>query len=105
MSRQAELLDLLAALEQQLRDAKLWQTQSPSPQALASQQPFCVDTLTFPQWLQFMFLPRMTGLLAANSALPTNCQIAPMGEEYFRGQAETFRALLAILAELDRALS
>jgi uncharacterized protein YqcC (DUF446 family) len=31
----------------------------PSTEALASDQPFCVDTLTLPRWLQFIFLPTL----------------------------------------------
>ncbi|WP_258876037.1 YqcC family protein, partial [Pseudomonas aeruginosa] len=30
-----------------------------APEALASPEPFCVDTLALEQWLQWIFLPRM----------------------------------------------
>ena len=66
-----------------MRDIGLWSDLIPSDEALASTQPFAVDTLEFVEWLQFIFLPRMKNLVETGSPLPSNCGIAPMAEEYF----------------------
>ena len=58
-----EVAALLIDIEAQLRQRGLWERQSPPPEALASDQPFSVDTLTLPQWLQFIFLPTLYRLL------------------------------------------
>jgi uncharacterized protein YqcC (DUF446 family) len=52
--------------------------------ALSSIEPFCVDTLTLPQWLQFIFIPRLRSLMAEGQALPERCEVLPMAEEYFK---------------------
>ncbi|MDO6424557.1 YqcC family protein [Saccharophagus degradans] len=76
--RANQLLSLLMDLEMHLRSASLWQTHSPSQAALASTQPFCVDTLEFQQWLQFVFIPRLRVLAETGQPLPLQCNVAPM---------------------------
>jgi uncharacterized protein YqcC (DUF446 family) len=74
-------------------------------QALSSQQPFCVDTLAFEQWLQWIFLPRMKQLLEAGAALPSASGIQPMAEQVYGGQAAKARELIALLGEFDRLIA
>ncbi|MGY8909754.1 MAG: YqcC family protein, partial [Flavobacteriales bacterium] len=51
-----DVAEVLIDIESELRQLGLWDRQVPSNSALASSEPFCVDTLTLPQWLQFIFL-------------------------------------------------
>ena len=97
--------ELLIDIEAQLRQLGLWEREPPPPQALASDQPFSVDTLTLPQWLQFIFLPTLYRLLAEGQPLPGRCGIAPMAEEYFRGLALASATLEQTLLKMDRMLS
>lgn len=99
-----EIATLLLELEAELRRAELWQDEWPSEEALASTQPFCVDTLTLPQWLQFLFLPRMRYLVEAELPLPQDCGIAPMAEEFFRGREDGVSGLIDKLAAIDARL-
>jgi uncharacterized protein YqcC (DUF446 family) len=100
-----EVAALLIDIEAQLRQLGLWERQSPPPEALASDQPFSVDTLTLPQWLQFIFLPTLYRLLAQGEPLPGRCGIAPMAQEYFRGLALPSVTLEETLLKMDRLLS
>ena len=77
-----EVAEVLIDVEAHLRQLGHWDKVPPSSNALASDQPFCVDTLTLPQWLQFIFLPTIYGMLDSGEALPARCGIAPMAEEY-----------------------
>ena len=95
----------LGELEHTLKTLNLWQADTPNEAALASQQPFCIDTLSFPQWLQFVFLPRMGALVDAKLALPGACGIAPMAEEAVKPLALDARALIAQLEHIDRILT
>ena len=95
---------LLIDVEAELRRLGLWETEPPGPAALASQQPFCIDTLSFPQWLQFVFLPRMHALVDEDRPLPAKCAIAPMAELYFEGLPLGAPGLIAVLTELDRVI-
>lgn len=96
--------ELLIDIEAELRILDLWDAVPPPPAALASTQPFSIDTLTFPQWLQFIFLPTIYHLLEQGEPLPPRCGIAPMAEEYFRDTGLASAALEAALAEVDRAI-
>ena len=88
-----EIAEVLIDIEAQLRQLGLWDKIPPSTEALASTEPFCVDTLTLPQWLQFIFLPTIYRLLEEEQPLPGRCSIAPMAEEYFRGMSLASGAL------------
>ena len=105
MNKHLALSALLMDLEAQLRNLNLWQLQRPSEDALASEQPFCVDTLTFPQWLQFIFVERMQVMIAQQLVLPSACQIAPMGEEYFKTADYAVSDILQCLLAIDQLLS
>ena len=100
-----EVAAVLIDIEAELRGLDLWQATAPSAQALASEQPFAIDTLTLPQWLQFIFLPTMYRLIEARSPLPGQCGITPMAEEYFRGSKLPIAELLDALERVDTLLS
>ena len=103
-SRLSALADQLLLIERELRLLGLWAVESPSAEALASQQPFCIDTLDFEAWLQWIFLPRMKLLLEAGGILPATSGIAPMAEERFRSEVREARGLLVALREFDRLI-
>lgn len=94
----------LLLIERELRALGWWEAQAPDMHALSSQQPFCVDTLAFEQWLQWVFLPRMQQLLEAGAALPSVCGIQPMAEQVYVGQAEKARMLIKLLGEFDQLM-
>ena len=62
--------ELLAALELALLEAGWWGDASPDDAALASIEPFCVDTLRFSEWLQWVYIPKMRAYMAAHGELP-----------------------------------
>lgn len=97
--------EVLIDIEAELRQLALWERMPPPASALASPEPFCIDTLTLPQWLQFVFLPTLYGLLEEEAALPERCAIAPMAEEYFRGSQLASGSLLAALRRIDELLT
>lgn len=103
-TRALALADQLLLMERELRRQEMWGDQAPAPDALASQTPFCVDTLALEEWLQWVFVPRLKLLLEAGAPLPARCAISPMGEEAFQGRGARFGALIDILREIDRLL-
>ncbi len=104
-----DVSDGLMQLEQEMQRLQLWSAQPPDPQALASQQPFCVDTLSLPEWLQHVFLPSLRNSIERGYALPEKCQVAPMAEIYCQQlrlqQDIDGTALIAILESIDLALN
>ena len=100
-----EVASVLIDIESELRQLSLWEDDAPSARALASPQPFAMDTLSLPQWLQFIFLPTIYRLIEEERRLPDKCGIAPMAEEFFRGSDLGVDGLLTALENVDRLLS
>jgi len=100
-----DIAEVLIDIEAELRQLRLWDDVPPDPRALASTQPFAIDTLTLPQWLQFIFLPTMYRLIDEGASLPRQCGITPMAEEYFRGREVAIAGLLDALERIDVLLS
>jgi uncharacterized protein YqcC (DUF446 family) len=104
-SMHTEVAAVLIDIEAQLRQLGLWDNIPPSTDALASNEPFCVDTLTLPQWLQFVFLPAVYQMVEQEQQLPARCGIAPMAEEFFRGSGLAIDQLVVALLHIDELLS
>ncbi|MEO3866945.1 YqcC family protein [Rheinheimera fenheensis] len=96
---------LLIALEVELKQLGLWSALPPDEQALASQLPFCIDTLRFEQWLQFIFIPKMQVLLNTAAPLPTKIALLPMAEQAFINTDARFSRLLGIISALDSRIT
>lgn len=103
--RISAVADQLLLIERELRLMGWWEDVPPAEQALASQQPFCVDTLELHQWLQWIFLPRMKHLVEADLPLPTVSGIYEMAEVTYAQQLAQVRGLLKALSAFDRLIS
>ena len=97
--------EILMDLEKELRQLNLWDFELPSAEALASTEPFAVDTLNFPQWLQVIFIPRLYFMVKHCSALPTNCAVTAMAEEYFQALNANTARVISHLQKMDSLLS
>ncbi|MDE3735608.1 MULTISPECIES: YqcC family protein [Pseudomonas] len=102
--RCVEVADQLLLIERELRGLGWWAEVSPSADALASQAPFCVDTLAFEEWLQWIFLPRMKVILENDLELPHASGIRTMAEEAYRERLTDVSALLDALGAFDRLI-
>ncbi|PKG85848.1 hypothetical protein CXF85_03480 [Colwellia sp. 75C3] len=96
------LLDTLAG---ELKSLNLWQTSQPSIVELSSSAPFCCDTLTFEQWLQFIFIPKITTMINQQQTLPTNISITPMAEEAFKHLSVNAKPLFDVIQKIDKTLT
>lgn len=99
-----DLHALLNELESELRRLDYWSDVPPSAHAMASQQPFAVDTLSLPEWLQWVYLQRLRALLEAQSDLPTGALVKPYAEEYFAANRGPVGELLRIIDQIDACL-
>jgi uncharacterized protein YqcC (DUF446 family) len=96
------MLTALGDLELKLRAEERWLAKSPSDSQLSSIQPFCVDTLAFEQWLQWVFIPRMQLLASKQLPLPGGCHLQPMGEQSLAHLSQRQSELLEVLGRIDR---
>ncbi|ARU93141.1 YqcC family protein [Tatumella citrea] len=91
----------LTQLEQILRDHQLWQQEAPEPQALNSDQPFCLDKLHPLEWLQWVLIPRLTAMVDAGEDLPVNMVVTPYFEMALEPHLSVRPVLLVTLSQLD----
>ncbi|MCU4676960.1 YqcC family protein [Catenovulum sp. 2E275] len=105
MTQNQHLDMLLTELEQALKQVNLWQQTRPSAQALASTQPFCIDTLSFEQWLQFIFIEKMRILLQTKQALPTTLALLPLAEEVYKNSQFDKQILLNVIVKIDNVFA
>ena len=97
--------ETLIDIEKELRELRLWESELPSEEALASTQPFAIDTLNFPQWLQFIFIARLYAMIDARLPLPNVSGVAPMAEQYFHVLSLNSAPLISHLHKIDDLLS
>ena len=109
MQTEPSLLELLIQLESQMRLAGIWSSSVPSEEALASREPFACDQMSFPEWLQHIFLPKMMHILEHQQPLPESCDISPMAEHYFSQQgmlgSDNVIKTIEAIQTIDRMIS
>ncbi len=95
------LLQRLEQLETLMRDHHHLQETPPSAGALASSQPFCLDTLEPLEWLQWVLILRMRAFVAAQQPLPQKFAVAPYFEVALASTTPGHAPILLSLAQLD----
>ncbi|MEG3110694.1 MULTISPECIES: YqcC family protein [unclassified Pantoea] len=91
----------LEQVEAIMLEHDLWQTTSPQASAFESREPFCLDTLEPLEWLQWVLIPHMHALIAAQQPLPKNFAIAPYFEMALAPAQAGRPLLLLTLRQLD----
>ena len=99
------IADQLLLVEREMRAIGLWGEESPSPERLASVEPFCVDTLALEEWLQWVFLPRMKLIVESGADLPSASGIRAIAEVAYAEEGARVAALLEALGTFDRLIS
>lgn len=101
------LFNALHELETALQRQGLWSDTAPDAQQLASQQPFCVDTLPFEQWLQWIFIPKMTQLIGTPqfSGMTHTSDIYSMAEYVFQSYEQPTAEITKIIQKIDDLLN
>ena len=99
------IADVLLEVEANLRIYDKWDENKPDPDALASELPFCMDTLKFEQWLQWIFLPRMKETIEQTKPLPAKSGIYEYAEECLHKNDPSTNPLLKQLKTFDDLIS
>jgi uncharacterized protein YqcC (DUF446 family) len=105
MNKYLLVAGLLGELSAELQRLDRWQLDNPGEEALASTLPFCVDTLSFDQWLQFVLIPRMEQLVLLQAPLPSSVSLYPMASESYKEELAEVTDLLRLIARFDLLLS
>ena len=105
MDQHAALYQLLLQIEAGMRARSLWSATPPSAAALQSSQPFCIDTLSFWEWTQWLMLPRFEQMIELKQRLPQGSNITPMAEEAVQKTKFKNDKLVECFSALDQLLS
>ncbi len=100
-----DVISLLDAMEQELKRLALWEGLPPSPEAMASTTPFCMDTLRLSQWLQWIFIPRVRAIIDHGAGLPVGANMTPYAEEALAVDGVHSAVLLDIIGQFDQLMS
>ncbi len=97
----------LLNLEQVLRQMELWggEQNRPSEKALNSQSPFCLDTIEFHEWLEYVLIDKLTMMLESEATLPEKMLVHTYAQEKYRGQWTKYRELIGALHKLDALIT
>lgn len=83
MNLENQVWQWLSDVERLMRQNGLWSECPPALSSFDSVEPFCIDTMSPQEWLQWVFVPRMRAILESHQPLPTRIAIAPYYEEAF----------------------
>ncbi|MBE8576968.1 YqcC family protein [Vibrio sp. OPT18] len=96
MTAATKLPLLLQQLEQQMRQCSLWSALPPSNEALASVEPFAIDSLKPEEWLQWIFIVKINAMMDAQMSLPKGFAIHPYFVEVWKNEADKVELLVTI---------
>lgn len=93
------VLSKLDQIETEMRRIHLWQENPLQAEQYDFRAAFAADTMSFSQWLQFIFIPSVKRA-AANESFPSKSQVSAMAVREFDGMGEA-SSLIAYLSEFD----
>ncbi|WP_341658906.1 YqcC family protein [Vibrio sp.] len=102
MADNQQMRVFLEQLTKQMKSLRLWQSTSPSEHLLESNQPFAVDTLQPHEWLQWIFIPKMTDLIERQMPLPKGFCLAPYFEQCWKNNND-YQSLIDLIKAIDEA--
>ena len=93
----------LSEIEAEMKRIGMWQDKPPPAENLAVTQAFGADKLSFEQWLQFIFIPRVREIIAARAAFPAASQVHQKAFREWRmwGDMPNVDNLLALFKSFD----
>lgn len=96
-----EVHNRIEEIQRAMRELGIWQSELMPPDALEFELPFGADKLTFGQWLQFVFVPRVKAVVAAKGDFPNSSSVGTQAVRELDGLAGGDR-LVELLCDFDR---
>lgn len=102
MTPEQRVLAKLLLVEDEMKNIGLWQSEPPCDGAFESKEPFCIDTMSAHEWLQWVLIPRLSAMIESGVELPRAFSISPYYEEAFKDdETQDYTVLLDHLRALD----
>jgi uncharacterized protein YqcC (DUF446 family) len=97
----AETERLANAIEAELKRLARWSADPLPAEAYENMGAFGCNTMAFEQWIQFMLLPRLRHIIAAQDEFPAGSSLAPYAIRVFDGDPDAHE-LHNLLYQIDR---
>jgi uncharacterized protein YqcC (DUF446 family) len=90
-------------IEAEMRRVGVWQAGPPPAERMEFRSAFAADTLAFEQWLQFVLVPRVRGIVAARGQFPSGSEVADQAFREWKmyGERDDVDRLIELLREFD----
>jgi uncharacterized protein YqcC (DUF446 family) len=102
-SKASALAAKIKEIEAEMHGIDMWSEVAPSADKFQSRVAFFGDTMSFDQWLQFVFLPRVHEVLDGKSPAPASSSVGAYAVREFDGLDQANR-LIGLLSEFDRLI-
>ena len=99
MPDQKTVLSKLEQIESEMLRIGMWQDKPLDPEQYDFRAAFAGDTMTFSQWLQFIFIPNVRSA-AASGKFPASSQVGVQAVRELDGVNEA-SGLISLLVEFD----
>ena len=100
-TRIANARKIIAEIEAEMKRTGYWSTQPLPAEAYDFRQAFAMDTMAFPQWLQFVFIPRVRQIIDEQGAFPSQSMVGTQAIREFDGDVNA-EQLVSLLNDFDR---
>ena len=94
----------LDAIEAEMKKVGFWQNEALEAEKYNFKTAFAADTMAFPQWLQFIFIPRVRGILETKGVFPSSSMVGVKAVREFDAYSEA-DSLTDLLCGFDRLFS
>lgn len=96
MMNTEKIKEKIGEIETEMKKSGLWQNEPLSQDAYTCKEAFCADTMSFEQWLQFVFIPRVQKSLETDGPWPQSSQVGVYALKNIEDEG-----LKVLLAEFD----
>src|SRR5262249_23452021 len=91
----------LDEIEQEMKVVGLWQEEPLAPEKYNFTRAFAMDTMSYDQWLQFVFLPRVRDIISTKGKFPASSSVGAQAVREFDAYPNA-GGLITLLSEFDR---
>jgi len=94
---------IIAEIEAEMKRIGYWSIDPLPAEVYDFRQAFAMDTMTFAQWLQFVFIPRVHQIIETQAAFPAQSMVGTQAIREFDGDANV-EHLVSLLNDFDRLI-
>lgn len=93
---------IIDEIEAEMKRTGFWSAEPLPDEAYRFHQAFAADTMAYPQWLQFIFIPNVRRVLEAKGMLASGSMVGMRAVKEFDGYEDNVLPLVRLLNEFDQ---